>query len=49
MRELQEIAREYFEEFRPFFEKMSLLMAENEQGKGISWKRGCSWAYLWID
>ena len=46
MREIREIALEYFEEFRPFFEKMVLLMAENEQGKGISWKRWCSWIYL---
>ena len=46
MRPIKEISLEYFEEFRPFFEKMSLLMAENEQGKGTSWKTGCSWAYL---
>ena len=46
MREIRKIALEYFEEFRPFFQKMALLMAKNEQGKGISWKRGCSEAYL---
>ena len=42
---LRETALEYFEEFRPFFQKMCLLMAENDQEKGISYMT-ISEAYL---
>ncbi len=45
MDNLRENTLEYFEEFRPFFEKMSLVMAQNEYPKGGSWKN-LSWAYL---
>ena len=45
MNEIKEKTLEYFEEFRPFFEKMSLIMAENDYIKGGSWKK-LSWVYL---
>lgn len=42
---LREAALEYFEEFRPFFQKMCFLMAENDQVKGGSYMK-VSEAYL---
>ncbi len=46
MNEVKINAIHYFEDFRPFFEKMCLLMAENDFAKGDSWKTTCSTPYL---
>lgn len=45
MNDVKKQTLEYYEEFRPFFEKMSLIMAQNDYIKGGSWTKA-SWAYL---
>lgn len=37
---------QYWLEFRPFFEAMCKVMAENHELKGDTWKTTCSEAYL---